>query len=510
VKVGLLIYSSENNVWQHHSEPFNSFIEGLQMLSKEFDIVAWCYHIEEKKYLENYIKNTAKPDIHELVTFGSDLFLDNTEYLESSNVFFNQFSKNINNDYDTWRSRSNGGYTTSSIIEKSIKYQFPADYKTALAVFSYFAYRVGAIVRVVNSMGLNTMSLGGLTEREYLKFVSYTKKKKWILYYMISRFVFDKKIITPVKYLFNTNYQEITPENLWNFDATDIDFDQIKVDAFIPTLGRPEYVLQTLKDINQLDVHIRKFIIVEQILPGQKGTLLQNVLDSQWNFEIEHVLLDQLGLCNARNVGLAKSDADYIIMFDDDIRIADQPDLIKNLVVKLEKTQSDIISFASNSKQGTIDIKLSNDVAGCSTLFKNGQIEKFNLQIEGMGSDDQEYNYKVHSIGKRVVYTDQEYMNHLRAPMGGWRFDAKEFLPWFQDNGIVPLPGPVTLHRFLLYSTEKQLKGFKFFIFHRYYKFKLWKLKEFNKRWDKSLNWAKEIMNDRVKLDIKKGIKTNS
>ena len=77
-------------------------------LSNQFDYVGWCYLEEEVKGLELLIKDNVSDNIQEMVTYGDHLFLNNSEYLESTNVFFNNFSKSDSKNYDTWRSRKNG------------------------------------------------------------------------------------------------------------------------------------------------------------------------------------------------------------------------------------------------------------------------------------------------------------------------------------------------------------------------------------------------------------------
>lgn len=509
MKIGVIYFSEELKKWVFIDKFFDTFTDALFTLSNQLDYVGWCYFKEEIKDVELLIKDNISDKMQEMVTYGNHLFLDNSEYLESTNVFFNKFSKSNLKEYDTWRSRINGGFITKKLLNSLKKYAYPLNYKTQVAVLSYYAYRLGGIVRVINTDTIKKGSIKGLTESEYLTFLNYTKKRKWLFYYSITKLMFERKVILPLKYIINNNYQEIKYDTLlWSIPKNKNAINYT-VDAFIPTLGRPDYIYQTLIDIEKQDLGIRNFYIVEQLLPGQKETLLKRTLSKEWNFNLKHILLDKLGLCNARNIGLNASDADYIIMFDDDIRINNQKNLLNNLISKLEFTNSDIISFGSNNIKGNIKIKLSQMVSGCSTLFSNKDLELFNLQIEGMGSDDQEYNYSVHDKGKRIIFTDQDYMNHLKAPMGGWRFDATKIYPWYQDSSIVPLPGPVTLHRYLLYSTKNQLLGFKFFTFYKYYKYKFWKIKEFNKRWEKSLFWAKKVLNNEVVLNIEKGVVQN-
>lgn len=507
MKLALLTYKKTINKWVSEESEFSFFIEALFTLAQDFDCIGWSYFEEEMPNLIRLIEKQYQENIPEMVTFGSELFLDNTEFLEPTNVFFSNFSRTNENDYDSWRCRVNAGYISSQIVECASNYKFPEEYKVALSVLSYFTYRIGGITRVVNLLNFDFKKVEGLSEFEYLSFISYTKKKKWLLYYAICRLIFDKKSINPTRLLFRGNYKVFKPENIWNINKEFYKEDITIVDAFIPTVGRPSFVYQVLKDMDDLNIKIRNFILVEQVLPGQEGSLLKDVLDKKWNnFIVKHILLDQLGLCNARNIGLQSSDADYVIMLDDDIRVLKQPDLLRSLVNKLETAKADVISFATNNRKGNVKISLSNTTSGGASLIKKDHVELFSLEIEGMGSDDQEYNLKIHEKGKRVLYTNEEFVDHLKAPMGGWRFDAKKYLPWFQDDKIEPLPGPATLYRYLIYGTKNQLKGFKFFTFHKYYGYKFWKINEFNKRWNKSLNWAEKIAEGKVSLNIKKGI----
>ena len=508
--IAILNYNKNSKKWEFNGTPFHSFIDGLKELSNNFDVLGWCYFPEDKAILKASIIKNKTNELPELVTFGSQLFLENSEYLEAQNPYFNSFSTGEKGQYDTWRVRSNAGYISTSIIKELSVINFPKSYKTSLAVLGYFSYKIGGLVIASNKEPFTNKKIEGLNDDEYIEAISFFKKKQWILFYVINRFLFDNKLLLPIKYLFKNNYILIEHKpSLWDkVSKFSVDISLKSVDVVIPTLGRADFVYQTLLDLNEQDIQINKVILVEQKLPNQKETLLKKTLDYNWKFNLEHVLLEELGLCNARNVGFGKSKADYIVMLDDDIRIDNQPNILENLIVKLETSKAQIISFASNNIKGNTFSEMSYFVSGCSFLIRNNNILPFNLDIEGMGCDDQEYNNNVHDNHQRVIYTNLEYINHLRAPMGGWRFDAKEFLPWY-DGGIVPLPGPVTLHRYLKYATENQLKGYKFFVFFKYYKFKIWKYSLFNKRWEKSLLWANKIIEGKVKLDIKSGVLKN-
>lgn len=506
----ILTYNIKTLKWQYLNKSYDSFIEGLKDLALTNKVVAWCYSAKDQKELNLYLDENNFGDIPELITFGSHLFLENTEYLEFSNVYFNKFSKNDTNTFDTWRVRSNIGIISASVVNELAVYSFPKNYKSALAVLGYASFFIGAIVSVSNHKRFSNFFIEGLTNKEYIDFVCYSKKKKWVFYYILSTLIFEKKIVLPGKTIFKNSYQDFQPQKvLWkDLYQQDIDMNTIKVDAFIPTLGRPNFVMETLQSIADNNYPIDKFFIVEQKLPGQEKTLLDAVLSKDWGFKIEHVLLEKVGLCNARNVGLSSSNADYIIMLDDDILINNQPNLIKNLIKKLEFTKSKMISFATDNIKGEIPVQLSYMLAGGASLIKNKDILPFNIQIEGLGSDDQEYNFNAHHNFQRIICTNEEYMNHLKAPMGGWRFDAKEYLPWYKDNLIVPLPGPATLYRYIKYASKNQLKGYKVFVFFKYYKFKIWKLLLFSEKWNKSLYWANEILKDKVKINIEEGIKS--
>ncbi len=508
MKVAIILFDDKSNKWNYKNEVFDFFIEALFKLSKTFDIIGWCYFSDDEKALLEQIKS-KKDFIPEMVTFGSHLFGENAEYLEASNVYFNSFSTKENHSYDTWRIRSNSGYISTSVLNELKEYKCPNDYKTSLAVLAFSVHKIGAIVSVSNNGDFNKDAIEKLNNKEYGVFLSYTKKRQWLIFNSVINLFFNKKIFFSFKNYFSNNYQKYnTKPSIWrDLEFENININQKTVDIVIPTLGRPNFVYDTLKSINKLDYKFNDVHIIEQKLPDQKSTILEKSINEDWHFSINHILLDKLGLCNARNIGFKESKSDYIIMFDDDILIDYQPQIIENLIYKLEISKSKIISFASNNKKGKAFLEMSYFVSGCSFMIKNDNISPFSQEIEGMGADDQEYNYSIRNNYQRVVYTNEQYINHLRAPMGGWRFDAKTYLPWYHDNNIDVLPGVATIYRYLKYATKNQLKGYKFFTFYRYYGFNIFKYFTFNKKWNKSILWATKVLEGKVQIDVSKGIK---
>tara|TARA_B110000211_G_scaffold222069_1_gene270358 strand:+ start:1673 stop:3205 length:1533 start_codon:yes stop_codon:yes gene_type:complete len=503
----IIKYNGEH--WEGNNHNYDSFIDALYGVSTDYEYVGWVFFPEEEKFIVEKINKEQENGVPQMVTFGSSLFSDDADYLEFSNVYFNQYSHTENESFDTWRIKQNCGYIKSSILKTFNKQYFPKAYSVSLAVLAYASYASGAVVSVSTIENFNFQKLPLFTTKEYLLFINYIKKKKWLLYFTLCKFLYERKIVFSIKNFFNSNYKNYFIEaGLWNTIAVENNktFEQKKVDVLIPTLGRPNYLYDVVSDLNKQEFKIEKLIIVEQKLPNQTKTLLEKILKTNWNFPIQHFLLDQIGLCNARNFGMEKSTSDYVLMFDDDVRIEYQKNFIYNLLKKIELSNAYAISFGTNGKKGEVAIKMTNELAGGASLLKRKNYLPFNKQIEGMGSDDQEYNFSVRSKFRRVVCTDEVYVNHLKAKVGGWRFDASNYLPWYKDNNIIPLPGPATLYRYLKFATPNQIKGYKLFVFFKYYKSKPWRYFEFNKRWNKSIYWAKQIQQDNVYFNSMDGI----
>jgi GT2 family glycosyltransferase len=267
-------------------------------------------------------------------------------------------------------------------------------------------------------------------------------------------------------------------------------------DVLIPTIGRPQHVIQFLNDLASQTTAVTRVIIIEQKPEGGESDF-KEMLDLKWPFEIVHRLIFQSGVCNARNIGLSLVKSEWVFMADDDIRITQ--DFIDCFLIQHRKIGQSAYTFScllpNQSKTLDTIIQWSSFGSGCS-MVKSEVIKglQYDMRFEFGFGEDADFGMKLRMKGYDIIYLPSPEITHLKAPMGGFRTKVK--LPWQDDY---PKPSPTIMLYQLLYYTVEQRCGYKFFLFIKYYTnqsivnpIKYYKI--FKKRFATSISWANHLI----------------
>src|SRR5690606_24379085 len=103
---------------------------------------------------------------------------------------------------------------------------------------------------------------------------------------------------------------------------TDISLSEETIDVIIPTLKRPEFVKQVLKDLKAQTYQHTRVIIIEQDPEENSISKLGSIHNKNWPFEIVHQFIHNTGACKARNIALQEVTSKWIFFADDDIRLS--------------------------------------------------------------------------------------------------------------------------------------------------------------------------------------------
>lgn len=271
------------------------------------------------------------------------------------------------------------------------------------------------------------------------------------------------------------------------------------IDVIIPTMGRPKYLMRVIEDLSLQSLLPKKVIVVEQNADLNSNSELPELQSKTWPFEIVHHFIHQTGACNARNIALEEVDADWVFFCDDDNRIGS---------AVLDRSLSEInrygIQMLNTAYLQSGEKVIFNIVKQWGTFGTgNGIIQRkfmgsssFSSIYEHGYGEDADFGMQLRQQGCDIIYHPGIEILHLKAPMGGFR--EKPVLAWEQDE-LQPKPSPTLMAFASKYYTPQQIKGFKTSLFLKFYNTQEIKnpftyIREMRKRWEKSEEWARELM----------------
>ncbi|UUC47045.1 glycosyltransferase family 2 protein [Flavobacterium cerinum] len=328
------------------------------------------------------------------------------------------------------------------------------------------------------------------------RFVKQHYRSRWIFFLLLNLWLYERKIAV-IPFIRSMFYKRRMPfrQSLNTISETITDIQPFDIDVIIPTIGRKMFLYDVLKDLSiQTRVPIR-VIIVEQNPEVDSKSELDYITQESWPFEIIHRFIHQTGACNARNIALSFVQSEWVFLADDDIRF--QPDFLENVSQEIGKSggkvfticclrEGDSSSYENRFQWGTFG-------SGCSIVSREAILGlQFDRRFENGFGEDADFGMQLRNKGYDVWYLPQPKILHLKAPVGGFRFQP--VLEW-QSDIIQPKPSPTVMLFRILYHTKQQLSGYKTTLFIKFYKQQSDKnplsyYRKFRKAWSQSVHWA--------------------
>jgi len=476
----------------------------FQIAEKYLDhLIIWC-RLDLKSNLNH--SNLKEIFHHNKIMASYELstksFLPDTiDYVDES-LFLN-IKKDIS--YATWMMSGDIGGIHSSVLEL-LKHKVKLD--------SNFDYFLHSIAKLAMQNGLFCYSdplllkdFSKTVERKQnnnflvFRFVKQHYRTRWVFLLFLDLFLYEKKfsILPLIVSLFFR--RRTLNENL--LDSILVEsrrkvIDKKSIDVIIPTIGRKQYLYDVLKDLSNQTHLPENVIIIEQNPDLNSFSELNYLTNETWPFTIKHTFTHQAGACNARNLALAQVESEWVFLNDDDNRF--DRDLIA-------KTFENINSYGCLAASTFYPVKgeelrekkiCQSSIFGSGNSFiKSTALDKvsFNKSLEFGYGEDSEFGIQLRKIGFDVVYFPTLTINHLKAPMGGFR--TKPVFAW-QNKAVQPKPSPTIMFFKLNNITLKQLRGYKTILFFKFYKVQ--KIKNpikyflnFQAQWKSSLYWAGQL-----------------
>tara|TARA_R110002020_G_scaffold154446_1_gene334172 strand:- start:235 stop:1569 length:1335 start_codon:yes stop_codon:yes gene_type:complete len=228
------------------------------------------------------------------------------------------------------------------------------------------------------------------------------------------------------------------------------------VSIIIPTLNRYEYLKDVLEDLEKQDHKNFEVMIVDQSNPFQN--------DFYKNFKLDIKLVHQTerALWLARNHAIEISQGEYILLFDDDSRVA--PDWITNHLKCLDFFKAEISSGISISAVGAevpknySYFRISDQIDTGNVLIRKQifkRIGLFDRQFEKQRMGDGEYGLRAYLNGFKNISNPHAGRIHLKVGSGGLR----EMGSWdaFRPKKLfAPRPIPSVLYLYRKYFGRKR------------------------------------------------------
>jgi hypothetical protein len=410
--------------------------------------------------------------------------------------------------YATWQMSSDVG---------GIKGETLLKFKSLFEGIKDFDFLLNSVAKIGQQNGLFCYSAPGLIRRassqkpktnatinQLFSFVYSYYNTIWISVLLWSYWKYENKFLLKAyihafkekkRFLQKVDLSEIKIQSNKVFETSN------SIDVIIPTMGRPEYLIQVIEDLSLQSLLPKKVIVVEQNPDVNSVTDLAELYSKNWPFEIIHHFIHQTGACNARNLALNEVTADWLFFADDDVRI--EPHLLKNVVKEIARLGVNSINMncrQENDKTIFKKIKQWGSFGSGTSIVKSSfakQCSFSSIYEHGYG-EDADFGMQLRNVGCDIIYHPKTEITHLKAPMGGFR--EKPVLDWEQSQPL-PKPSPTLMAFAFKHYTVQQLRGFKTTLFLKYYNFQrtknpityIWEMK---RRWRISEDWALKLMKD--------------
>lgn len=407
--------------------------------------------------------------------------------------------------YPTWMINGDVGGIHAEVLN-ALKNQVNDDVN-----FDYFLHSMAKLASLAGLLCYSepslitgcTKNIGKNNKNKFLtfRFVKQHYKARWTFLLFLNLLVYEKKLCL-LPFLHSLWFRKRNlDENVLDkikVNSTKKIIDKKTIDVIIPTIGRKKYLYDVLKDLSNQTHLPENVIIVEQNPDLSSDTELDYLVNESWPFNIKHTFTHQAGVCNARNLALAQVTSEWVFLNDDDNRF--ESNLIEKTFESINQYGCSAVStFYPVSGQNVIERKIFQSwIFGSGNSFiKAVALEKvkFNMCLEFGYGEDAEFGLQLRNNGFDVIYFPDLLINHLRAPMGGFR--TKPILAWKEDV-IQPKPSPTIMFLKLNNLTLQQLLGYKTVLFFKFYKIQ--KIKNpikyffnFQAQWKSSVFWAEKL-----------------
>ncbi|EDM42958.1 Glycosyl transferase, family 2 [unidentified eubacterium SCB49] len=230
------------------------------------------------------------------------------------------------------------------------------------------------------------------------------------------------------------------------------------ISVVIPTLNRYKYLKDVLLDLEKQEYSNIEVIIVDQTTPFQEAFYKQFTLPLRVYYQ------EEKALWKARNFAIKEAKGEYLLLFDDDSRVA--KNWISNHLKCLDFFNATISSGVSISLVGDkvpknySFFRVSDQLDTGNVLIHKSVFQSvglFDRQFEKQRMGDGEFGLRAHLAGFLNISNPFAERLHLKVGTGGLRqmgsWDGFRPKNWFG-----PRPIPSVVYFFINYYGKKQTR----------------------------------------------------
>jgi len=223
----------------------------------------------------------------------------------------------------------------------------------------------------------------------------------------------------------------------------------MKFTVGIPTLNRSAYLRATVLNILKIDNNMIEDIIIVDQTNDNLITNDNKVFFNNLEFNIKYFILDIPSVCIARNTIIAESNSDIIFFIDDDVilpfnyfkehlymysnyNVVSTIGKIYNRNISSNIDSLDINTPSLNTNENFsnfnyIDTDFKGPGISCNQSFKRQillNVFGFDENFKGGYFEDADLVNRIRKKGYKIGFNPNAFLIHLKAPMGGLRFDS--------------------------------------------------------------------------------------
>lgn len=225
----------------------------------------------------------------------------------------------------------------------------------------------------------------------------------------------------------------------------------LKASVIIPSYDRQMITLETLSHLNDQTETKFEVIVVDQTEKKSKDLELFQFRNSSMGYK--YVRIKEIGLPNARNVGVNYANTNLVIFIDDDC--IPHKSLIESYCKIFNTQESNIWCIGGRviEKDSAI-FKQSNKIVGGSITWYGKTLKNFDSSKSGYSQwvpggnfavkkdkfkevggfdtnyignamlEDSDFSFMISRFGGKLVYNPEPVIEHLRIPTGGTRKES--------------------------------------------------------------------------------------
>jgi hypothetical protein len=219
------------------------------------------------------------------------------------------------------------------------------------------------------------------------------------------------------------------------------------VDVIVPTLGRPQRLLDLLSDLSVQTRVPRAVVVIEQD-PTGSAPASSPLTDRSWPFMLVHHRVTWTGACRARNAGIDAASAAWLLFLDDDVRLT--PRFIEYTLGVAAAYRADVVTGTVHSP-GDAPLARARAVHVTSVFPTSaGLVSRaavaaggpFDRRLERGWGEDFEFGLRLRRAGATLLQASDEPVLHLHDASGGFRTPMAR--PWDHEPQQ-PKPSPTML-----------------------------------------------------------------